>query len=538
EKAALDAGKKTRSEVAAAAMKLADKAEIDATRLLLMKGAFILYVQDGNLEKAVETLNSLKAAIPDIPPQSVTNIIETALSGVSKENRGELRKLLNEAKKVGVESDALKAGTLGRPKVVEGQKSYGGYTWSYRVKNDEATLMAEKDGKPVCAVSPTPTGDVTIPPTLNYIKVTKIGQSAFKYCKELTSVTIPEGVTYLDTWAFDSCGGLKSVTLPSSLKEIGYAAFGKCMALKSVTIPNGVKSIRADAFNGCGLKSVVLPGSVTGIGDRAFCGCRELESVAIPAGVARMGKGVFAECNALKIINVDSGNPAYTVVDGVLYTKDCSELVMWPNPRNAVVIPKGVTSIRGWALAGGKEMTSVTIPEGVTNIGDVAFLDCVGLKSVTIPSSVKKIEEHAFGRCGELAEVTMLGERPEAANEIFKKCGKLKAIHVPANAKSWAGMKDWFGIPLVFDAEDAGRQTQTESAEPRSSLLNRRRLVRDRIREEEVRRREAELRAQEEQRQRRSELEEQRRQLEQIQEELRKAREEREKAEQAAAQQR
>ena len=97
-------------------------------------------------------------------------------------------------------------------------------------------------------------------------------------------------------------------------------------------------------------------------------------------------------------------------------------------------------------------MTSVTIPEGVTNIGDVAFLDCVGLKSVTIPSSVKKIEEHAFGRCGELTEVTMLGERPEAANEIFKKCGKLKAIHVPANAKSWAGMKNWFGIPLVFDA--------------------------------------------------------------------------------------
>ena len=169
EKAALDAGRKTRSEVAAAAMKLADKSEMDAARLLLMKGAFILYVQDGNLEKAVETLNALKAAIPDIPPQSVTNIIETALSGVSKENRGELRKLLNEAKKVGAERDAPKAGTPRRPEVVEGQKTHGGYTWSYRVRNGEATLMAEKDGKPVCAVSPTPTGDVTIPPTLNYI---------------------------------------------------------------------------------------------------------------------------------------------------------------------------------------------------------------------------------------------------------------------------------------------------------------------------------------------------------------------------------
>ena len=73
---------------------------------------------------------------------------------------------------------------------------------------------------------------------------------------------------------------------------------------------------------------------------------------------------------------------------------------------------------------------------------------------MTIPAGVAKIEGGAFYNCGELTEVTMLGERPEAPNAIFNKnCGKLKSIHVPANAKSWAGMKDWFGIPLVFDAK-------------------------------------------------------------------------------------
>ena len=45
----------------------------------------------------------------------------------------------------------------------------------------------------------------------------------------------------------------------------------------------------------------------------------------------------------------------------------------------------------------------------------------------------------------------MRGERPTSNNSIFKGCGKLKSIHVPAKAKSWAGMKDWHGIPLVFD---------------------------------------------------------------------------------------
>ena len=99
ERAALESGKKTRSEVAAAAMKLADEADSDAAKLLLMKGAFVLYVQDGNLEKAVETMSALDVAISDMPPQSVTNMIEVALLGVREKEAGaRLYKLLDEAK--------------------------------------------------------------------------------------------------------------------------------------------------------------------------------------------------------------------------------------------------------------------------------------------------------------------------------------------------------------------------------------------------------------------------------------------------------
>ena len=99
ERAALRSGTKTRSEVAAAAMKLADEADSEAAKLLLMKGAFILYVQGGNLEKAVETMKALEAAISDIPPQSVKNMIEAALPGVSKKGeRAQLYTLLGEAK--------------------------------------------------------------------------------------------------------------------------------------------------------------------------------------------------------------------------------------------------------------------------------------------------------------------------------------------------------------------------------------------------------------------------------------------------------
>ena len=98
-------------------------------------------------------------------------------------------------------------------------------------------------------------------------------------------------------------------------------------------------------------------------------------------------------------------------------------------------------------------MKLVVLSEGVKSIGFRAFLQCRGLESLTIPASIKRIEEFAFEGCSGLKSVTMCGERPEAKEKVFDKCDNLAAIHVPPNAKSWAGMKEWQGIPLVFDAE-------------------------------------------------------------------------------------
>ena len=93
-----DSGKKTRVEVAESAMSLADQAESEAAKLLLMKGAFNLYVRDGEFDKAIETLESLQTAIPDIPPANLVNIIEAALRSVSRKNGGQLHRLLGEIK--------------------------------------------------------------------------------------------------------------------------------------------------------------------------------------------------------------------------------------------------------------------------------------------------------------------------------------------------------------------------------------------------------------------------------------------------------
>lgn len=89
----------------------------------------------------------------------------------------------------------------------------------------------------------------------------------------------------------------------------------------------------------------------------------------------------------------------------------------------------------------------------VTGIGCGAFKDSRGLTGVTIPAGVTDIDRGAFSGCSGLKSVTMCGERPNAPSNIFRGCDNLNEIHVPANAKSWAGMKDWQWLPLVFDVK-------------------------------------------------------------------------------------
>ena len=70
------ADRKTRADVAKAAVAYAGRVESDAERMLLLKGAFTLYVRQGAFDKAADALRTLNASVPDIPPVVVSNIVE------------------------------------------------------------------------------------------------------------------------------------------------------------------------------------------------------------------------------------------------------------------------------------------------------------------------------------------------------------------------------------------------------------------------------------------------------------------------------
>ena len=295
--------------------------------------------------------------------------------------------------------------------------------------------------------------------------VTNIGESAFRMCSGLTNITIPDSVTSIGVAAFEDCSGLTSITIPESVTIIGASAFYGCSGLTDITIPDGVTSIDAAAFKDCsGLTSITIPDSVTSIGFSAFDRCSGLTSITIPDSVTIIDADAFMDCSGLTSITI----PESVTRIGDRAFDGCSGLT-------SITIPAGVTSIGDGAFNGCSNLTEIKvdtentvyndgngsnalietasktlirgcsktiIPDSVISIGWSAFSECRGLKSITIPNSVTSISDCAFEDCSELTSITIPSNVTNMGEFTFGEtiCSKDLVIHVEKGsyAEKWA----------------------------------------------------------------------------------------------------
>ena len=179
--------------------------------------------------------------------------------------------------------------------VAFGASISGNYT--YTVTNKTYTTITKFNSK----VS----GDVAVPDKVGGYYVTHVGDGAFYWCYNITSITLPKRVTYIGDKAFEYCSKMKNISLPEGVTYIGDSAFEDCIALQNIDIPPATTIIADWAFDGCdSLKSVDIPNSVTSLGDYAFFSCNSLQTVTIGDGVTSIGEKTFAGCASMKSVTI------------------------------------------------------------------------------------------------------------------------------------------------------------------------------------------------------------------------------------------
>lgn len=111
-------------------------------------------------------------------------------------------------------------------------------------------------------------------------------------------------LTYLGVSAFSNCAELEEVVIDGAdlLYNIPNSAFYGCTSLESVTLPEGLNWIEMNAFYGCSsLEEIVLPQTVVTIDQSAFEGCRSLKSAELPASLSQLATMPSATAIRLQI---------------------------------------------------------------------------------------------------------------------------------------------------------------------------------------------------------------------------------------------
>ena len=173
--------------------------------------------------------------------------------------------------------------------------------------------------------------------------VTSIGNNAFYCCYSLNSITIPDSVTNIGSYVFYNCSSLTSITIPGTITNIPNSMFSGCSSLSSITIPESVTSIGSSAFYYCtSLTSITIPENVTSINGYTFYNCLGLTSIDIPKNVTNIQTDAFTRCNNLVSINVSEENTNYSSINGILYNKDQSIIILIPAGLNESNLPSNL----------------------------------------------------------------------------------------------------------------------------------------------------------------------------------------------------
>lgn len=302
-----------------------------------------------------------------------------------------------------------------------------------------------------------------------------IGQEAFKDCKGIEKIVIPEGVTTIHMRAFSGCSALKSVIIPKSLTTFySNRVFAGCSSLQQIIFPSANVRIYIDS------EYTIAMSIVNGF-NNTFEGCTSLETFIIGTADGQLSsmpsmRSAFTGCTSLRQLVVlcqpNSVSP-YEPVGEELYDQvtlvvpdsivDTYRNAEWA-PRLAAIQPFSEFAQADFSAPFGDDMSytytadnhaltitgegstsglsyvpwecfksliqHVVVKPGITSISRGAFANCEKLTSMDLPASVTKIEETAFQNCKSLESLTIPASVTSMGMSTFAGCSGLKTIRV------------------------------------------------------------------------------------------------------------
>ena len=335
--------------------------------------------------------------------------------------------------------------------------TYGGYY--YKILTDSTVAITHRDG-----YTNNYSGDVTIPERVynssnhNYYTVTEIDFVAFRICTSLTSVTIPNTVTCIQSRAFEGCTSLQTVVMGKNcsfydpeVHGTTTRVFENCPNLTSITCwmfdpylwaeVSGYYIFDQSVLNNATLRVPrgAIPNYQAKEGWRLFAHMQEISAT---YNYDFYKNGIFYKFRSgsdVKVTYMDEDYNTYsgtvTVPESVAYNnttynvkgiddyafRSCGDL-------QEVNMPLTIDSIGKYAFYYCTKLTEIDIPNGVTYIGNGAFSWCSSLKSLMFPAGLTVINGSTCTGCSALETVWLPVDLTDIYAGAFSYCNAITKI--------------------------------------------------------------------------------------------------------------
>ena len=317
---------------------------------------------------------------------------------------------------------------------------------------------------------------------------------AYPVAKAGTTFTVPSGVYGVSTNGFQLAKNLTTINLPASIQDLptspeanGFTSAKKLTAIKVdpantkfkdedgvvltqdgktlvaypfarhgvpnsaydgplvtmhpgevYTIPASVETISKGAFAQVSEITAVKLNNVKKISAGAFYSVRNLRNVELGASVETIENGAIIGSPDFTRFAVDSNNPNYTAdAEGVIYTKNKEELVLYPSGRAGEYSTLPTTKkIRNRAFHTAQKVTKVNFNANLEEIGNDVFQYDSNLKEITFeaPSKLQKIGTWTFYMTG-LETLNLPASLKEIGWTAFGSNNKLKTVTIADNSQ-------------------------------------------------------------------------------------------------------